>query len=374
MEISKKTLILIGIIAVVLIISVVYFWPTQKENQPNYTFDPSFEMIDPKNPTTMVNDIINMKKQYDQLATEKCIIEQLQPVIDSKMQFHQTTIVPKKIWTSDGSLTTEAVTYLKQNSTDNIFDFNFEAADNCNQDETLVSYNLTHLFIYKYYSNMRQVYYQSLMSALGSLGLPISYAFTSYRNYGTGDGGGDGIPLTSNSTAKKITIDTSTNYFNRFQDISGRAKSSLESMKTKLAQRFIAIDSLMGKSKADYNKKIEEYTTSRLDIKDRAIRWGIIAFCLTALTLYITGILARGKLRLLGNDPNPNFSTDFKESMWNSVYLITVLLLIITIFILGLASFLGENSLAALLGSIAGYVLNNRLAENKNVAQNSQTK
>ncbi|MDX2003040.1 MAG: hypothetical protein SFW35_11445 [Chitinophagales bacterium] len=102
-----------------------------------------------------------------------------------------------------------------------------------------------------------------------------------------------------------------------------------------------------------------DYLNSKVDINKYAVLVGIPLFIISALLMYFYGIYNSNKLREdLKIQDNSFNSQDYKTGLSFTLFSITVLLLILTLMILGLAGVLGEDVLAALLGTVAGYVLN----------------
>lgn len=337
---------MIAAAAVIVFLVVVIFLMKPADNEHKYTFDPS------------------LKKETDGLLLEKCLIDQLRINIESKKNsYEKGMFVPVPLGLHDrmGKLNASAIDFLDANSISTLFDFDFDNPDNCNATQTSTPYY--NIYAFKIYDNIRRAYGQQLRSILGQSSLPLSYSFV--RPVGPYSVNEDYYPRLNGPlapTPANLRIDTAYDP-NLLKQIPVLAKSRLDTLLGRLNARAIVADDQIKKNQQNNSKLVDEYTNSRLDINDKAIRYGIVAFCFTALTMYIAGLLARNRLKRLGTSTNPNFSEDLRSSMWNSVYLITVLLLIITIFILGLARLLTENSLAALLGSIAGYVLNTRVGQ-----------
>jgi len=102
----------------------------------------------------------------------------------------------------------------------------------------------------------------------------------------------------------------------------------------------------------------KKYQDNNLNINKYAVIVGIPLFILAALFMYFYGIRASNTLRAdLMNSANFN-SQDYQSGLSFTLFSITVLLLILTLLILGLSNVIKDNALSALLGTIAGYVLN----------------
>jgi hypothetical protein len=94
-------------------------------------------------------------------------------------------------------------------------------------------------------------------------------------------------------------------------------------------------------------KRLEE---KEININSLAIYWGLPAFCITVIVLFVITFLYR----------NNSIKDQQNDQVISKVLLeiITVLLLTLTVLILGLSRILSENVLGTLIGGIAGYILN----------------
>jgi drug/metabolite transporter (DMT)-like permease len=109
----------------------------------------------------------------------------------------------------------------------------------------------------------------------------------------------------------------------------------------------------------ELNNAKDSYSKNKLDINKYAVLIGIPLFIVAALLMYVYGIRTSRKLRDELNAQNNFNSGDYKTGLSFTLYTITALILILSLLILGLAKVIGDNTLAALLGTIAGYLLNN---------------
>lgn len=329
--------------------------------------DPTFEMIDPENPTTTVDNIFRLKKDFEKNKTEKCIIAQLKVNIEDKI-----SSIGKPRELPVRSLT-EFITAMEPYAAPEVFDFdwdgNFEACGKLSND----SYSLIQKGMYtaSIYRSASSSYHNLIGNLLQASGIDPRYTrFIYNRNLGIIDADYFDtylIKKPAEDSSAKLDANTLEQCKHIVTNAPELVKTRLSILNGLLVKREVALDSVMKLQFKKYNEQTEKYSKSRLDINDKAIKYGIFAFCFTALIMYLAALFAKANARQT-QDGKDNFShsvqEDTKLSMWYSVYMITVLLLIITIFILGLARLLTENSLAALLGGIAGYVLNNRLGDN----------
>jgi hypothetical protein len=120
-----------------------------------------------------------------------------------------------------------------------------------------------------------------------------------------------------------------------------------EAIKTSQDRRTI-VEANLSKLRDDFNKK-------NFSINKFAVIIGIPFFIVAALLMYWFGIRASNNIAR-GQGAG---TEDFKLGLSFTLNTITVLLLILSLLILGLAKVVQENTLAALLGAIAGYILNN---------------
>lgn len=116
----------------------------------------------------------------------------------------------------------------------------------------------------------------------------------------------------------------------------------------KSEERRAVVEANLSKLRDDFNKK-------NFSINKYAVIIGIPFFILAALLMYWFGIRASNNIA----KEQGGSTDDFKLGLSFTLNTITVLLLILSLLILGLAKVVQENTLAALLGAIAGYILNN---------------
>lgn len=310
-------------------------------------FDPTFEMMDPENPLGQVDKMAKAKTKSNALQKEQDYIEKLLWNTKNKLQSITDANFPKSFSDAAG-LTNEGRDFLNRYSVSSLFDeqsadlytYKMNAEDNPN--ETL-----------NIYLTARDNYSMQLRKKFMDSKLPWDvYAPYYIANYYSQPAFG----RDSNQPALSPILPP-------LQSIPGLAKGVFESLSSTLTQRKAKITDDMATLKTKYDAMVDNYKKSRFDMSGNAIKWGIVAFVLIAVVLYIAGLNSRNKLRQGANPADTSLNDYLKTSTWYSVYLITVLLLIISIFILGLGRFLGENSLAALLGGIAGYVLNSKIGD-----------
>ncbi|MEJ7559164.1 MAG: hypothetical protein WKF66_12715 [Pedobacter sp.] len=99
----------------------------------------------------------------------------------------------------------------------------------------------------------------------------------------------------------------------------------------------------------------DEFNKKNFNINQYAVVIGIPFFIIAALIMYWYGLKST---RENANTLTP--AIDPKDKFAFAINTITVLLLILSLLILGLSKVIAENTLAALLGTIGGYVLNNK--------------
>lgn len=108
----------------------------------------------------------------------------------------------------------------------------------------------------------------------------------------------------------------------------------------------------------DILEKQQKYKEGNLNINKYAVVIGIPLFIAAVLVMFYLGLrnsnLMREQIMTKGLDPDL-----YRYGLTYSLSGITVLLLILSLLILGLASVLKQDGLSALFGAIAGYVLNN---------------
>ncbi|MBL7922250.1 MAG: hypothetical protein JNJ40_18185 [Bacteroidia bacterium] len=392
-NISKNIIIVVACAIIIIMATVLYFQNTGDAK--TSTFDSSFEMIDPENPESSADEIIRIRREFNKFKSEKIIIEEVLGQIgfsdssensllkdvksgipertysentdtqnEDLYQYSGARIKPPQNNNTPVYLSEEMINFLSSLEPNQIYSFHIDKyMSNGNIPISNNGYAVNDYINTKAYVQCDQAYkkyhlqFNSLLSKY-HISIQKSYGrnvvFYDMYNYR--------YPIYKD---KKNTTPTPAE-LGKFID---NASKQLSFLGKQLNKRSDSLDVLIKNYVNDYNKKVDEYRNSRLDINDKAIKYGIIAFCVTALTMYIAGLVYRSKLRKPGDGKSEaQHQEEFKVSAWYSVYMITVLLLIITIFILGLAKLLSENSLAALLGGIAGYVLNNKMGDSSQQA------
>lgn len=333
-SISKNLLIVI--LAATLASLGIYVWKDKSDHSEERpitleTFDPGFDMIDPENPLTKVDQIISLRKKSKELTEENIVCQKMiAATIDSKNSVGNYA-APKEFLNKDGSLTTNALDYINSYYRLPVFNDIYTISQKTDSTSVMIIEESNH-----FRNDLNAVIASANILFAGTL--PNGNYNFQKADYS--------FPIMPE----------------RLQQQQVKTQEYLITLSKKLTDRIDLIKVLQKKNIDQYNKKVKEYKDSRFDMSGKAISWGIIAFVLTAIVLYISGMYFRDRWRsrLDERQAASNHYDDLKASAWNSVYLITVLLLIITIFVLGLARLLTENTLAALLGGIAGYVLNNK--------------
>jgi hypothetical protein len=354
-------------------------------------FDSSFEMIDPKNPESTADEIIRLRRDYNNDKNERSTIDDILSICDSVDNFGLNNLkknIPKVFYTQQSNfdsyyskplsktdqkllyLTTDAKEFLSLLDPNNIFSFYLDKLNSSNyefkgsNDGYIIndfSNSQTSVICNSFYKRYKSKFI-SLLSEVYPSESSLSRTYRSGILQWEGFQYNDPMSIEKNKTVHEPDSKALLRY------IEGTTEQ-LSVFITTLKNRRDTLNKSLVKQWDTYSKKVDDYRSSRLDINDKAIKYGIVAFCVTALTMYIAGLVYRNKLRRSDTpDGESRYREEFRVSAWYSVYMITVLLLIITIFILGLAKLLTENSLAALLGGIAGYVLNNKM-DNNNQAQ-----
>lgn len=310
-------------------------------SQANYIDE--FDMIDPENPMTKSDHIIRLRKRGKELESEKRDCELF--ISRAKYSLSEQTKFPFPATFSEKDvLTQDAIDFLS-------FYYRFPFFMNVDNSNTVYklsgSDSNSGESVQSVVDRLRMDYSNTMLSHLRSANIWV---------YFDPNGLLDFKKQILNQPYKPEILQALPTETNRM----------FSELIKNLEARNAAIQTELVSNSAEYNSRMQEYRDTRYDMSGKAISWGIIAFVSTAIILYIAGLRSRDKMRIRvsNGDISPILHEDLKMSMWYSVYLITVLLLIITIFVLGLARLLSENTLAALLGGIAGYVLNNKQSDN----------
>ena len=345
----------------------------------NESTDPSFEMIDPENPTTNLDNIVKLKRTYERNKLERCFLESLkgqvkftlenlgknldekginnEPKLFEFLKLYQVKILYDRTWLTFNTQCSSSPNYTDPYSKIFIAQSIFQ--------NSLINYSRAFKSILTRYNLSFNKYNdENLYDEDNYIGLRPNPrdGFNEYKQQNEFTLDGEKL---SKTTIPEITNVVVENARKRFNDMDGEIKIKVK-----------GLDSLISLQQNKYTEYVTKYSASRLDINDKAIKYGILAFCITALSMYLAGLAFRYKHSKLNSGveiKKGDSIEDTKIAVWYSVYMITVLLLIITIFILGLARLLTENSLAALLGGIAGYVLNNRFSETNGQQKNLPT-
>ncbi len=313
--------------------SIVYLVKFSGSNKNAQKFDPS-EIFDPDNPEFAAD---SMSALYRQAITAQSDLEilkkEIRSVKTSVVKVADIKFTDAELKTSTGQLSDLGRRVLEQLSVISLYPM-----QPSQQPEII-------------YADSRNHYAASLYIMLLSANVPNVTRYVSFYSslaYQSPDSA-----VTNNGTIDARTLSGTKEF----------AKQTLSMLSDNLTEQKVSSDSVYKDKIEKFGNLRNKYLKSRLDIRGQAISWGIIAFVSTAIFLYSIGAYFRQKRASDLPDKqsylDANFLQSIKDSTWISVYMITVLLLIITIFILGLAGLLQENTLAALLGGIAGYVLNN---------------
>lgn len=133
---------------------------------------------------------------------------------------------------------------------------------------------------------------------------------------------------------------------------------SIDSFRANLSSHIQATRATIDQLNKDLKDAEDTYAKDNLSIDKDAVWIGIPLFIVATLLMYIFGSYNNNRLREDLKSSSSFNSEDYKTGLNFTLFSITVLLLILTLIILGLANILKDNSLSALLGMIAGYILN----------------
>lgn len=157
------------------------------------------------------------------------------------------------------------------------------------------------------------------------------------------------------------------------------AIAAFDEAKSSSLKIFTSLDtSLNSETKFSEKKKLEmkqrqeklqdDFNKKNFNINQYAVVIGIPFFIVAALLMYWYGLRSTKEG---GSKTAP--SIDPKDKFAFAINTITVLLLILSLLILGLSKVIAENTLAALLGTIGGYVLNNKNKDSFSTVQAGTT-
>lgn len=130
---------------------------------------------------------------------------------------------------------------------------------------------------------------------------------------------------------------------------------TIGALDTILKKRISLLEQRKAQLKPEQDKLKEEFNKKNFNINQYAVVIGIPFFIIAALLMYWYGLRSNKN----SNSGTDKQEVDPKDKLAFALNTITVLLLILSLLILGLAKVIAENTLAALLGTIGGYVLNN---------------
>ena len=329
----KKTIIglAIGLVAVVLITAGLLIYNSYHNSDADSS---RLEFYDPDNPEMAAD---SMSVLYNEIELTKDKIAECKSesksITEFLKKFHFRKFDPKEIATPQGYLTDVGLSILQKVSVSAVL----PSVVDKETDQT--------------YSQGKRTYSSILLDYLILSNVP------SRQNYLIIDGSNRSVVPDSSKLRPVKNVDS-------IASLPAVAAGFLTNFKKTLEPQAKSLDSTSAETKNKFSALKNRYLKSKIDIHKSAIYWGIPTFAGTAILLYCVGVYYRERRIKNRLDKDCTLDADFlksiKDSTWISVYLITVLLLIITIFILGLAGLLTENTLAALLGGIAGYVLNNK--------------
>lgn len=129
----------------------------------------------------------------------------------------------------------------------------------------------------------------------------------------------------------------------------------LVALDTLLKERIAVLKKRKGSLTTEQDKLKDDFNKKNFNINQYAVVIGIPFFIIAALLMYWYGLRSNKNL----NSTAGELMMDPKDKLSFALNTITVLILILSLLILGLAKVIAENTLAALLGTIGGYVLNN---------------
>ncbi|QHS56895.1 hypothetical protein GWR56_15575 [Mucilaginibacter sp. 14171R-50] len=139
-----------------------------------------------------------------------------------------------------------------------------------------------------------------------------------------------------------------------FLNSKSELKNILTALDTLLLKRITTLEARKKELPANQEKLKDDFNKKNFNINQYAVVIGIPFFIIAALLMYWYGLRSNKESNgVPGNVMNP------KDKLAFALNTITVLILILSLLILGLAKVISENALAALLGTIGGYVLNN---------------
>jgi hypothetical protein len=213
--------------------------------------------------------------------------------------------------------------------------------------------------------NKRQQYTQDYMNMLAAMGFDTNYLYSynfNNKNYISIYPSSFFIAAIRSTPVKRV--DTTQRFIETFPP-KNQVTSAFTQYKSSLQGTLYALDSLLLKRIALLEARKQTLTPSQEKLKDDfnkknfninqyAVVIGIPFFIIAALLMYWYGLRSNKESNAVaGNVMNP------KDKLAFALNTITVLILILSLLILGLAKVISENALAALLGTIGGYVLNN---------------
>lgn len=356
-EKSAKTILLVVVVAVVTFLAAYFILGRNRdEDRLRFSSEVAFDMIDPENPTTVKDNIVTLTKEMKQIKNDICLAKGIQEELMNKISILSGSRSIDSVDLIDSTNIDVATEInidrlrpiLNNYRTNEIFDYTVKSS-RCQTSIDILEqspvYNLYTKFIKKYDALLAAILEKKELPPFFKSSL--SDAFDFYDEYRT---------LRDTITKPKSEIHLKT-----LASLKKQTITLLEMLMQQINLKKQEYETAIRLKEEKFNAQFSAYSKSRKSINQLAIIFGIVAFVIVALVLYIYGANSRNKIiEKMDFKTNPESFQEYKASMWHSVYTITVLLLIITIFILGLGSILQENTLAALLGGIAGYVLNNK--------------
>ncbi|MBB5394725.1 hypothetical protein [Mucilaginibacter sp. AK015] len=211
--------------------------------------------------------------------------------------------------------------------------------------------------------NKRQQYIQEYINMIDALGFSTDYFYNRNNTYILSPA--NFYPKTGFAATLQVNRTDSANRFTHvfpsmkdatasFLNSKSELKNILTALDTLLLKRITTLEARKKELPANQEKLKDDFNKKNFNINQYAVVIGIPFFIIAALLMYWYGLRSNKESNgVPGNVMNP------KDKLAFALNTITVLILILSLLILGLAKVISENALAALLGTIGGYVLNN---------------
>ena len=210
--------------------------------------------------------------------------------------------------------------------------------------------------------NKRQQYTQDYLNMIKDIGFDTRFFYNYDKNYTYAYppsyfiAASGRAPITQGDTIQRflntfLPKDKATKIFSSYKP---SLQNTLKALDSLLLKRIGILEARKEKLTPDQEKLKDEFNKKNFNINQYAVVIGIPFFIVAALLMYWYGLRSNKESNAVaGNVMNP------KDKLAFALNTITVLILILSLLILGLAKVISENALAALLGTIGGYVLNN---------------